>query len=570
MNKQFNFNLPEYSERSARLIASVRDLYEEIGRDTSTLPQGAFERDKPVSLVFAGQYSAGKSTIVKALTGLDIATGHEITTEKAQAYDWHGIRVVDTPGVGTGRRPDHDEISYKAISDADLLVYVVTYAGFDDLIAQDFRELLIDRNKASEMVLVVNKMKDADKGNSPEQRKVISDDLAKVTKPFTPDQLRTVFVDALAYLKSEEVAEERPERAARLQEQSNFAELINTLNSFAEERGMAAQLTTPLYQLRNSLDVAIQEQQVSSGDVDVDALEEKLLRERSMISNAMHDIEANVRQTYRQTCFEIREEGRQLADAIEECTTESDAEDLAEKSRNHVDSLAEDCGAKINNVIQERYEKCQDNLDEFYASEFVQDLQIRLEAKQQAGNPILDKILQPDLIAQGGRKVVSKTLGQEGVAGLRAFAGSPAHEAVLEVGHFFGHRFKPWEAVKWAKGINAAGKALGVVSVALSFGLQAKEDYDNEQRQKEMRANRESVRATFNEAADKLEAQCAAALHGLLNESEVFQPRIDAINKELDGIRDLCRNKSAACDKLLEAIKNCQKLIEDVHVAFPK
>ena len=242
MNRQSNFNLPEYSERSTRLIASMRDLYEEMGRDTSTLPKGAFESGKPVSLVFAGQYSAGKSTIVKALTGLDIATGHEITTEEAQAYDWHGIRVVDTPGIGTGRRPDHDEISYKAISDADLLVYVVTYAGFDDLIARDFRELLIDRNKASEMVLVVNKMRDADKGNSSEQRKVIADDLTKVTKPFTPKQLRTVFVDALAYLKSEEVADERPERASRLQEQSNFAELVDTLNSFVEEHGMAAQL----------------------------------------------------------------------------------------------------------------------------------------------------------------------------------------------------------------------------------------------------------------------------------------------------------------------------------------
>ncbi|EIT87953.1 hypothetical protein A200_05222 [Parascardovia denticolens IPLA 20019] len=569
MSKQFSLDIPEYSERSAQLIAGVHELYEEIGCNTSILPKSAFDSDKPISLVFAGQYSAGKSTIVKALTGLEIATGHEITTEKAQAYDWHGIRVVDTPGIGTGRRPDHDEISYKAISDADLLVYVVTYAGFDDLIARDFRELLIDWNKSGEMVLVVNKMKDADKGNSLEQREVIFEDLAKVTKPLTPDQVRTVFVDALAYLKSEEVAKEKPERAARLQEQSNFAELVDTLNSFVEERGMAGRLTTPLYQLRNSLDATLQDQKVSSGDKDVDALEEQLLRERSMISNAMHDIEAAVKQIYRQTCLEIRDEGRHLADAIEECTTESDAEDLAEKSYSHVDSLAEDCGAKINNVIQERYEKCQDNLDEFYASEFVQDLQIRLEAKQQAGNPIVGRILQPDLIAQGSRKVVSKTIGQ-GAAGLRTFVGSPVHEAVLEIGHFFGHSFKPWEAVKWVRGINFAGKALGVFGVVLSFGLQAKEDYDSKKRQQEMRANRESVRASFNEVADKLETQYADALRRLLNESEVFQPRIDAINKELDGIRDLRRNKSVACDKLLEAIKGCQKLIEDVRIAFPK
>ena len=112
------------------------------------------------------------------------------------------------------------------------------------------------------MILVVNKMRDADSGNSPEQRTIISEDLAKVTDPFTPDQLRIVFVDALAYLKSEEIASEKPERARRLLEQSNFAELVDTLNTFVEQRGMVARLTTPLYQLRDSLDTTLQNQKV--------------------------------------------------------------------------------------------------------------------------------------------------------------------------------------------------------------------------------------------------------------------------------------------------------------------
>lgn len=135
MNVQFKLDIPEYSKRSSQLISDAHALYQEIGCDRTTLPKGAFGSDRPISLVFAGQYSAGKSTILKALTSFDIATGHEITTEGARAYDWHGVQVVDTPGIGTGRRPEHDEISYKAITDADLLVYIVTYAGFDELIA---------------------------------------------------------------------------------------------------------------------------------------------------------------------------------------------------------------------------------------------------------------------------------------------------------------------------------------------------------------------------------------------------------------------------------------------------
>lgn len=570
MNVQFKLDIPEYSKRSSQLISDAHALYQEIGCDRTTLPKGAFGSDRPISLVFAGQYSAGKSTILKALTSFDIATGHEITTEGARAYDWHGVQVVDTPGIGTGRRPEHDEISYKAITDADLLVYIVTYAGFDELIAQDFRELLIDLDKAGEMILVVNKMRDADSGNSPEQRTIISEDLAKVTDPFTPDQLRIVFVDALAYLKSEEIASEKPERARRLLEQSNFAELVDTLNTFVEQRGMVARLTTPLYQLRDSLDTTLQNQKVSCGDEDVDILEEQLCRERSIIANAMHDIEATVRQIYTTTALDIREEGRKLADAIAECTSESDAEYLAKKSYNHVDSLSEDCGARISKAIQNRYDKCQDSLDEFYASEFSQDLRIHLEAKQQAGNPIVSKILQPDLIAQGSGKVVSSTIGTDvAAAGLRAFSGSKVHQLVLDIGHFFGHSFKPWEAVKWAKRINVAGKALGVLGVVLSIGLQAKDDYGSEKRRCEMRTNRDSVRVSFNKAAGALEEQCASGLRKLLNESEVFQPRIDTINKQLDDIRELRRSKSATCDSLFKAIKNCQELIEEMHTAFP-
>lgn len=570
MGEQFKLKIPEYSERSSQLISDAHALYQAIGYDESTLPEGAFGSDKPISLVFAGQYSAGKSTILKALTGFDIATGHEITTEEARAYDWHGVQVVDTPGIGTGRRPEHDEISFKAIAGADLLVYVVTYQGFDELIAQDFRGLLIDRNKAKETILVVNKMRDANNGNSSEQRTIISEDLAKVTDPYTPEQLRVVFVDALAYLKSDEVADEKPERAKRLLEQSNFAELIDALNAFIEQRGMAARLTTPLYQLRDSLDAALQDQKVSCGDEDVDILEEQLCRERSIITNAMHDIEATVRQIYTATALDIREEGRKLADAIEECASESDIEDLAKKSYNHVDSLSEECGASINKAIQNRYDKCQDSLDEFYASELFQDLQIRLEAKQQAGNPIVSKILQADLIAQGSEKVVSSTIGTgAAAAGLKAFSGSKAHQLVLDIGHFFGHSFKPWEAVRWVKGINVAGKALGVFGVVLSIGLQAKDDYDSEKYQREMRANRDSVRASFNKAADTLEEQCASGLRKLLNESEAFQPRVDSINTQLNDIRELRRSKSAACDRLVGAIKSCQELIEEIHEAFP-
>ena len=108
--------------------------------------------------------------------------------------------MLDTLGITTTLRPDHDEISYQAIANADMLVYVVTQELFDDFIGQNFRKLLLEKDKAGEMILIVNKM--ADIGNTEENQSIKLKDLEQVTKPYSPSQLRTVFIDAESYLDS--------------------------------------------------------------------------------------------------------------------------------------------------------------------------------------------------------------------------------------------------------------------------------------------------------------------------------------------------------------------------------
>jgi GTP-binding protein EngB required for normal cell division len=186
-------------ERCRKTVSSAPS--EKVRSLAVRIPAKVLAGDNAVVLAFAGQYSAGKSTIMKALTGReDIATGAGITTEEAYAYEWEGVRLVDTPGVHTELRPDHDAITYRSIADADLLVFVVTNELFDSHLAQHFRNLAIERDKAHEMMLVVNKMRRCAKGNSPEAQDVIREDLRKVLAPFTPEGLRTSFIDAEAAL----------------------------------------------------------------------------------------------------------------------------------------------------------------------------------------------------------------------------------------------------------------------------------------------------------------------------------------------------------------------------------
>ena len=80
-------------------------------------------------------------------------------------YDWEAIhaggqntiRLLDTPGIHAGY-PDHDELTYQTIDKADLLVFVITSELFDDVIGSHFRDLAFKRDKAREILLVVNKM----------------------------------------------------------------------------------------------------------------------------------------------------------------------------------------------------------------------------------------------------------------------------------------------------------------------------------------------------------------------------------------------------------------------------
>jgi len=189
--------IEEYSKRIEELKQRVKQAFDEAGKDF-VVDVG---ENEIVNLVFAGQYSAGKSTIIKMLTGRDdIQTGAGITTNEVNKYDWNGIMVVDTPGILTGLRADHDEISKQAIASADMLVFVITGELFDSHIAEHFRKLAIDNEKAHEMVLVINKMSRTAKGNTPEQQEIICEDIKKVIEPYTPEQLYLSFLDAENYL----------------------------------------------------------------------------------------------------------------------------------------------------------------------------------------------------------------------------------------------------------------------------------------------------------------------------------------------------------------------------------
>ena len=559
MSQNTQFLVDSWTQHSNQLLHRAAQLVKQIGGDPKQLPANIYDGTKPISLVFAGQYSAGKSTILKALTGInDIDVGEGITTQQAHFYDWQENKVVDTPGIHTTLRPDHDEISYQAIANADLLVYVVTKELFDDYIGQNFRKLLIDDKKAAEMVLVVNKMGDV--GNAPEMRAIKLKDLAKVTRPYKPEDLRTVCIDAESYLESQE--ESDPEIKQALAERSNFDEFIATLNKFIIDKGLAGRLTTGIYRLRDCLQKIMQSYLPSSGDADVDALEEHLIQEKQIYLQSQNNIEFSVQGLIAQTSEKICSLGRDLAESIINCTSESEAKSALEQANQQVQQYIESCQQQVQSKITQEGNYCLNQIELMKNNDFSATILANLTNKQNNNDPIIAKIAEYSNLV--GKTITANAKGAKAATtALGTVTGSNLHKAVLEVGHFFNHTFKPWEALKYTQWLKTAGTALSVAGVVLSVAGQIYSDQKEEEQQQALHRCREDIRASFNNVANEFVEQMRTALQSYFDQS--YQEPIKQIDSQLDNITHLQAQKSQTCQELAALQKDCLDLIDEIH-----
>ena len=254
-----NFEVANITKQYGILLKEVKYMMENISKDIDidfsielkNLDSININPDKMLNIVFVGQYSAGKSSIIKMLTeNKDIKIGAGITTQEYTPYEWNGIELVDTPGVQTGLREDHDAITEKAIKDADLIIYVITNELFNPTLIKYFRKLAYDMGKAEQMILVINKM---DRGG---EQEVLYDNLSKViSERYDNYNIKTInefcpcFINAESYLEAQN--EDDEELKLELLQMSNYDEFIDVLNRFAEDKGLMGKIKTPIYQLKN-------------------------------------------------------------------------------------------------------------------------------------------------------------------------------------------------------------------------------------------------------------------------------------------------------------------------------
>lgn len=537
------------------------------------LPDSATPEDGAVRIVFAGQYSAGKSSILKAMMGRDdIAVGASITTQEANEYDWNGISIIDTPGVHTELRPDHDTITYEAISGADLLVFVVTNELFDSHLASHFRKLAIDRDKAHEMLLVVNKMRRCAGGNTPGTQEVIREDLRKVLAPFTPEQLRTSFVDAEAALES---AREPDGAVARvLAKKSGFQAFLDAFNGFVRDKGFAGRYTTSLYTIEQVLQEALAAE--STGDADIDALEELLLQQRRALVDAQAQIPRSVENRVQQTVASIRHDGRSVADLIHGGSDPKEIDSKLKEAQGRVQERADQLAELVQEAVWQHMEGLAARVKQIAESEFAKELLPRLVARMEVELADFDVDTKTttkarkvsDVTRQLGEFLLKNSFkatasGFAGIFKLNQYSGTATHNAVKAVGRFFGKSFKPWEAVKWTRAIANAGRVLAVAGTVLTFVLQIKADADAAKLEVDLRESRSAVRAGFNEVANVIEMHFDEATATYV--SQTIGQRLADVDQQLAELRSMQASRGSMFQNLSALLEETHALIKDMH-----
>ena len=119
--------------------------------------------------------------------------------------------------------------------------------------------------------------------------------------------------------------------------------------------------------------------------------------------------------------------------------------------------------------------------------------------------------------------------GASSLTKVAASSGSQMHKIVLNVGHFFGAKFKPWGAVKIANGIGKAamfvGPALALADVAITVGSAIAEEKHLKEIQEAKKNSFNSISSLASDINSEIDKQYA------LMEAEAFDKKITEINE---------------------------------------
>ena len=377
MNINVKFEAKEISLRVDQVVQDLSKLLlktdtPELDKLQENLLQDIKDHQESdaLTVAFVGQYNAGKSTTISALTGRrDIRIDSDVATDKTSSYYWNGIKIIDTPGLFADRE-DHDEITYNAIARADLLVFCLTYMLFDSITAANFKKLAYENRYQWKMMLLVNKMSDEAGENSQKIANYI-ESLAAALKPHNLNDFPLSFIDAKDYCEGCDTDDDL------LQEISYFPEFIHTLNKFLRDKGSLAKLDTPIRIALGCLDEA--KSSIHRDKVKDDTFFELLNRLKRRADKSRSHLATHISDISIDMYGKIITEGDYLADCIGK---DQNLESKVELHLNSVRQFIQEANISIQHKVEEEIHIMQEEIDKLNRSDLFLAFQSRLEAAE--------------------------------------------------------------------------------------------------------------------------------------------------------------------------------------------
>jgi GTP-binding protein EngB required for normal cell division len=570
-------------------IEKTKDDFNEIVRGISnkkcnTLMNGYMndmvensEKDG-LEIAFIGQYSAGKSTMITVLTeNMDIKIGQNVTTDKVTEYRWNNVELIDTPGIGTDQK-EHTDLAHRHMDLADLLVYVVTTQGFDDLIARDFKRIAFEHNKSSKMMIVVNKTS----LESMDNKMNWENDIKKVISPSTLEDFRVTFIDAKSYLDALKQPNDRLKNA--LMVRSNINGFISHLNDFIKEKGIIGRLVSDLNILGTYSDGILNE---ISTDEDRKKIQELLVRKKFLVVESRKNIDKKINREVQNLYTGIMNISNELIFKLTGDIKPDELKDEFENTKDKVETLCSNTGEKIEDIVDQELDNLIRQINALedtpiykgLLNQFSKDIDFNVNVKEKQDLEKLKKA--PDAL-----KDVGKFLGIAGNGfknwcvnaesaekGLKALIGSDAHKFVLNIGHFFGKKFKPYEALKIVEKMGKAGEFIskvgskvGIVAGIASPLIAVYEEFQEGASEKRLINARTETRNNFRTWASEIK-------NNTINKKEEFLVKIhdkelENINNRINSLRNEEMLQSEQSKSLLELQSKINSITKRINENF--
>ena len=503
----------KFNQAKQMVSAFIADLSKrnELTELGLSFPNQDDYQNSKLNIAFVGQYSSGKSSLIKGLTGLDdIPIGSGVTTDQVTKYDYKDLVVWDTPGILAGEREQHDEASFAAMDQADLLVYVITNELFDDVVGAAFRDLCFTKGREKEILLVVNK---SQRDSGTVETKL--NGIAEVLEPRIPEDFPIVFVDAESYFES--LQEEDEEDKAELMTLSNFSGFIEAIDKFSQERGLLGKVTTPLAAMHTQLEELLGK--LAAEDPTQEALVELLQQKMRILKSSQKQLQEQFDGNLAEMEQNILLIGDELAESVDDGLNEADFKQIQQRSADDVLTQVKQTQLKLEKIVDSALSTLESDLQELNTSPLAESLKAALSDHFQAtdqlnANADIDiethnignkyessvKTQQTLKSAEKGFSWLSnQAINKTAKEGMKAASGSNLHKAVLEVGHFFGAKFKPYQAINIAEKIGSAAKFIGPVMALIGVIVQINDDIQQEKRAADLIAARRDIRKNYRE-----------------------------------------------------------------------